>query len=200
MGTSDSRKCPTWGSTAQEKSCKPETRESITVVTSLRNPYTLVLFSVGLSCSTNQGNAKDISVTSKPVFGFGEDGNTITKLAQVRELGSPQLVIRGEGENSYLVATDLKLCEVPSSIFVSRALDMSERGLIGGNIAVDVEGYLNCALQSASRLSRSSAVIHTLQELMSLVPIYPRLEVDVRSSIPPQGRWDKVKNEQNNTH
>ena len=32
MGTSDWRKWPTWGSTAQEKSCKPKTRKSITTM------------------------------------------------------------------------------------------------------------------------------------------------------------------------
>ena len=46
---------------------------------------------------------------------------------------------------SYLVATDLELREVPGGILVSRALDVSERSLIGGNIAMDVEGYLNFA-------------------------------------------------------
>lgn len=60
----------------------------------------------------------------------------------------------------YLVTTDLKLCEVPSGILMSRALDVSERGLIGRNVAVNVEGYLNFALKSAPRLSRSSGV-HT---------------------------------------
>jgi len=61
---------------------------------------------------------------------------------------------------SHLVTTDLKLCEVPSSILVSRALDVSERGLIGCNVAVDVEGYLNFTFKSAPRPSRSSGV-HT---------------------------------------
>jgi len=61
---------------------------------------------------------------------------------------------------SYLVTTDFKLCEVPSGILVSRALDVTERGLIGRNVAVNVEGYLNFAFKSAQRLSRSNGV-HT---------------------------------------
>ena len=56
------------------------------------------------------------------------------------------------------MATDLKLGEVPGCIFVGRALDVSERSLVRGKIAVDVEGYLNFTPPSALRLSRSSGI------------------------------------------
>lgn len=97
-------------------------------------------------------------MTGESVLRFGEDGNAVTELAQVRELRSLQLAVRGRGESTYLMATYFKLGEVPSGIFVSGALDVTERGLIGGDIAVNVEGYLNFALLSAPRLSKSSGV------------------------------------------
>ena len=50
------------------------------------------------------------------------------------------------------MATDFELGKVPASIFVSWALDMSERGLIGGNVAVDIEGYLDFVWLSAPKL------------------------------------------------
>ena len=99
-------------------------------------------------------------MASEPVLGFRKDGNPVTELAQIRELGLLQLAVRGEGEQPYLVTTDLKFGKVPSGILVSRALDVSERGLVGSNVAVDVERYLNFVLKSAPRLSRSSGV-HT---------------------------------------
>ena len=58
------------------------------------------------------------------------------------------------------MTTDLKLGKIPSGILVSRALDVSERGLIGSNVAMDIERYLNFAFKSAPRLSRSTGV-HT---------------------------------------
>ena len=42
------------------------------------------------------------------------------------------------------MATNFELGKVPSGILVSRALDMSERGFIRGNVAMDIERYLNC--------------------------------------------------------
>jgi len=86
------------------------------------------------------------------------------------------------------VSTDLELGKVPRGVFMSRALDVPERSLIGGNIAMDIEGYLNFASQSTPRLSRLGGDIRTLQELVSLVPIHVRLKVDVRSRVRPQGR------------
>ena len=77
-------------------------------------------------------------MAGEPVLGFGEDGHPVTELAQVRELGSLQIVVGGRGESSYLVATDFKLGKIPGSVFVSRALDVPERGLVSGNIAVDI--------------------------------------------------------------
>ena len=41
------------------------------------------------------------------------------------------------------MATDFKFGKVPGGVFVSRALDMSKGGFIGGNIAVYVERYLD---------------------------------------------------------
>ena len=99
-------------------------------------------------------------MAGKPVLRFREDGNAVTELAQVRELEWLQLTVGDRGEMAYLVTTDLKFCEVPSGILVSGALDVSERGLIGCNVAVNVEGYLNFALKSVPKLSRSSG-IHT---------------------------------------
>lgn len=125
-----------------------------------KNRRTLVLVSVGLSCGAEQGNAEDISVTGKPVLGFREDSNTVPELAQVRKLYPLQLARREATERSYLVTTDLEFGKVPSGIFVSRTLDVSERRLIGCNIAVDIERYLNLVLQSGPRSSRS-ARIHT---------------------------------------
>ena len=52
---------------------------------------------------------------------------------------------RGRGQSSHLMATDFKLGKIPGSVFVGRALDVPERGLISGNIAVDIQRDLNCA-------------------------------------------------------
>ena len=54
-----------------------------------KNLRTLVLFSIGLSCSTEQGNAEDVSVAGEPVLRFRKDSNAIAELAQVRKLYSP---------------------------------------------------------------------------------------------------------------
>jgi len=51
------------------------------------NPHTLVLISIGLSRGTKQRNTEDISMAGKPVLRFREDGDAVTELAQVRELG-----------------------------------------------------------------------------------------------------------------
>ena len=97
-------------------------------------------------------------MAGESILRFREDGNTVTELAQIRELGLLQLAVGSRGERSYLVTTNLKLCKVPSGILVSRALDVSERGLVGGNVAVDIERYLNFVSKSAPRSSRSSRV------------------------------------------
>jgi len=57
------------------------------------------------------------------------------------------------------MATNFKLGKVPSGVFVSRALDVSERRLIGGNITVDVQGYLDFARLSALGSSRSNGAL-----------------------------------------
>ena len=119
-------------------------RGSMTNHNTSGTPCTLVLFSVGLSCSAKQGNTKDVSVAGESILRFGEDGNAVTELAQVRKLSSLQFHVRNFSSSSYLMATDFKLGEVPRGVFMGRALDVSKRGLIGGNLAMDVQGYLNC--------------------------------------------------------
>jgi len=69
-------------------------------------------------------------------------------------------VVRSVNQNRRPVTTDLKFGKAPTGILVSRALDVSERGLIGGNVAMDIERYLNFAFNSAPRLSISTGV-HT---------------------------------------
>lgn len=56
------------------------------------------------------------------------------------------------------MAADFKLGKVPGGILVGRALDVSERSLVGSDIAVNIERYLNCAAPSAPKLIRSSGV------------------------------------------
>jgi len=56
------------------------------------------------------------------------------------------------------MATYFKLGKVPGGVFVSGALDVTEGGLIGGDIAVNVQGYLDFVWLSAPRLSESSGV------------------------------------------
>lgn len=87
------------------------------------------------------------------------------------------------------MTTDLEFGKVPGGIFVSWTLDVSERRLIGCNVAVDVERYLNFVLRSGPGQVDRLESIRTLQELMSLVPIHTCFEVHVRSSVRPQGRW-----------
>ena len=84
-------------------------------------------------------------MAGESVLGFGEDGHPVTELAQVRELSSHQFAVGGCSESSYLVATDFKLGKIPGSIFVGRALDVPEWGLISGDVAVDIQWYLNYA-------------------------------------------------------
>jgi len=92
-------------------------------------------------------------MTGESVLRFGEDGHPVTELAQVRELGSLQFAVWGSDERKYLMATDFKLGKVPGGVFVGGALDVSEGGLIGGNITVDIQGYLDCTRPSASTRS-----------------------------------------------
>lgn len=101
--------------------------------------------------------------------------------------------------SSYLVATDFKLGKIPGSVFVGRALDVPERGLVGGNIAVDIQGYLNCAhYQFRCKIAPVESP-RTLQELVSLMPVHLRLKVDVGSAILPQGCYSEVRNVQDDT-
>ena len=55
------------------------------------------------------------------------------------------------------MATDFKLGKVPCGVFVGRALDVPEGGLVGCNITVDIQRYFNCTGQSVSRRNRSNA-------------------------------------------
>ena len=104
----------------------------------------MVLFSVGLGSSAKQRNTKDIPSAGESILRFRENGNAVTELAQVRELDSLQFIVKDCHGGSYLMATHFELGKVPGGVFMSRALDVSERGLIGGNIAVDVQGHLDC--------------------------------------------------------
>jgi hypothetical protein len=59
------------------------------------------------------------------------------------------------------MATDFKLGKVPGCILVSRALDMSERSLIGGDIAVNLERYFNFAYHQPQSYWSSGIETHT---------------------------------------
>lgn len=56
------------------------------------------------------------------------------------------------------MTTDFELGKVPARVFVGRTLDVSEGGLVGGNIAVDIQGYLDYAWPSVSTRGISSGV------------------------------------------
>jgi len=133
-------------------------------------------------------------VAGESVLRFGEDGHPVTELAQVRELDSLQIIVGGRGESSYLVTTDFKLGKIPGSVFVGGALDVPERGLVCGNIAADVQGYLNCVCYQSRCETASAGSPPTLQELVSLVPVHLRLKVDVGSATLPQGCYTLVRN------
>ena len=48
--------------------------------------FALVLFGIGGGSRTKQGNTEDVSAARESVLRLGEDGDTITVLAQVRIL------------------------------------------------------------------------------------------------------------------
>lgn len=122
-------------------------------VTRVSNSHTLVLFCVRLSCGAEQGNTKDVPRAGEPVLRFGKDCNTIAKLAQIRELDQISASDVNRSKRSYLVTTDFKFGKVPGGVLVSRTLNVAERGLIGGDIAVDIEGNLDFFLQSVPGLN-----------------------------------------------
>ena len=126
----------------------------------LRNPYTLVLLSVGLCRGAEQGYTKDVPAAGESVLALREDCNTISEFAQVRKL-HPPLVDGNEPDNkSYLMTADFKLGEIPGGILVSRTLDMSEGGLVRSDITMDVERYLNFISRSARESTKRGPHVH----------------------------------------
>jgi hypothetical protein len=141
-----------------------------------RGPHTLILFSVRLGCSTKQRDTKDIPVARESILRFGEDGNPITELAQIRKLASFQFAVTDRSGRPHLMAADFKLGKVPGGIFVRWTLDVSERSLVSSNVALDIERYFDFALPSAPKFRRPSGIdTHTSRTRASgAIPRAPR--------------------------
>ena len=128
---------------------------------------TLVLLGVGGSRRAQKRYGQDIATTREAILGLGQDSNTITIFAKVRELlrvqrGKPtSFSLYGGQRAAYLVSTHFKLGGIPARILVCRASDVAPRRFVRRNVAMYIERQLDYVLSVCRRRAVQQPVTYT---------------------------------------
>lgn len=100
----------------------------------------LILLHIRCRCrrTPQQANPQYIPQAREPVLALGENRHPVPKLAEIGEL----------------VGADFEFGHVPSIVLLRRALEAARVGLVGGVVAVDVQGEFDCRYGLAAREGR----------------------------------------------
>ena len=137
---------------------------------------TLVLFGVRCSRRTEKRDPQVIALTGEPILGLRQYSHTVSIFAEICEL---QAYIRevarvtSEASNGrmYLVSAYFELRCVPCRVLVRRTSDVTPGRFIRRNVTMDVEWQLNCNLSVRVVGRYNNLWSHTLQKLMTFMPI-----------------------------